>query len=90
MTVFPRYLRFLSLRIFKTSNTKTANSEGSLYTFLLTSTLLLVNFINVLRANFTFKSLFGSFERKMLMKLTVGVNCINIFSARFLYVSAFY
>jgi len=32
MTGFPCYLRFLSPRIVKTANTKTANSEGRLYT----------------------------------------------------------
>ncbi len=31
MTVFPRYLWFLSPRIDKTVNTKTPNSEGRLY-----------------------------------------------------------
>ncbi len=31
MTGFPRYSRFLSPRIVKTANTKTANSEGRLY-----------------------------------------------------------
>ena len=30
MAVFTRYLRFLSLQIVKTANTKTANSEGLL------------------------------------------------------------
>ncbi len=31
MAVFPRYSRFLSPRIVKTTNTKPANSEGRLY-----------------------------------------------------------
>jgi len=32
MMIFPCYSRFLSPRIVKTANTKTANSEGRLYT----------------------------------------------------------
>jgi len=60
-----------------------------------------VNFINILRARFSYEHLFSSYDlalnellyekfaRLKLMKLTAGVNFINILRARFSYESAF-
>jgi len=61
-----------------------------------------INFINILRANFSYERLFGSFSLvkckwkkykkfalKMLMKLTRGVNFTNILQAAFLFKTVF-